>query len=81
MVTIDTERLCGGTPNPEKLGDYLAQARDEAGVGQEVTLTGQGPAWLHLALGHALRDRARKLIYVSPATGPVVIFDHTPLWL
>ncbi|SPE58794.1 conserved hypothetical protein [Verrucomicrobia bacterium] len=46
--------------------------------GAEVTLTGNGPVWLYLRLAHALHGRARKLLYDSPVTGPVEIFNHDP---
>jgi hypothetical protein len=39
-------------------------------------LTGAAPVWLYLKIAHALHDKARKLIYRSPVTGDVVIFDH-----
>ena len=41
-------------------------------------LTGQAPVWLYLKIAHALHGKAKKLIYDSPATGEVVIFDHDP---
>lgn len=41
-------------------------------------LTGPGPVWLYLRLAHILHGRARRLVYSSPVTGDVVIFDHDP---
>jgi hypothetical protein len=49
-----------------------------AGEGHEITLTGAAPVWLYLKIAHALHGKARKLIYSSPVTGEVVIFDHDP---
>jgi CRISPR-associated protein (Cas_csx3) len=49
-----------------------------AGEGNEVILTGPAPVWLYLKIAHALHGKARKLIYHSPVTGDVVIFDHDP---
>jgi hypothetical protein len=49
-----------------------------AGEGNTVVLTGQAPVWLYLKSAHALHGKARKLIYRSPVTGDVVIFDHSP---
>jgi hypothetical protein len=49
-----------------------------AGEGKEVILTGAAPVWLYLKISHALHGKARKLIYSSPVTGEVVIFDHDP---
>ncbi|WP_456339577.1 CRISPR-associated protein Csx3 [Fervidibacter sacchari] len=40
-------------------------------------LTGQAPVWLYLAVAHALHGKARRLLYTSPTTGEVLIFDHT----
>ncbi|MEW6419599.1 MAG: hypothetical protein AB1480_16045 [Nitrospirota bacterium] len=34
--------------------------------------------WLYLKIAHALHGKARKLIYRSPVTGNVVIFDLSP---
>jgi len=34
--------------------------------------------WLFMAVPHALHGKARKLVYRSPVTGDVVIFDHDP---
>ncbi|RLA95047.1 MAG: hypothetical protein DRG83_19050 [Deltaproteobacteria bacterium] len=42
-------------------------------------LTGQVPIWLYLAVAHALHGKAKKLVYDSPVTGEVVIFDHSPV--
>jgi len=48
------------------------------GKGNEVILTGAGPVRLYFKIAHALHGKARKLIYRSPVTGDVVIFDHSP---
>jgi len=77
-VVIDVKQLYGDVAKLDKLPEYVARAREQAGSGQEVTLTGQGPVWLYLAVAHALHGVARKLVYDSPVTGPVTIFDHTP---
>ncbi len=80
MVTIDVSQLYAdtGTAKLSRLPDYEAAALDQAGEGQVVKLTGAGPVWLYLRLAHALHGKALKLIYDSPATGEVVIFDHDP---
>ncbi len=41
-------------------------------------MTGQGPVWLYLKIAHALHGKARTLVYRSPVTGDVVVFDHSP---
>ena len=61
-----------------ELSSYIQKARDLAGNGNEVVLTGAGPVWLYLKIAHALHGKVRKLIYRSPVTGDVVIFDHSP---
>jgi hypothetical protein len=60
------------------LDTYIKQVREIAGEGNDVILTGQGPIWLYLKIAHALHGVARKLIYRSPVTGDVLIFDHSP---
>lgn len=64
-----------------KLADldiYVQQAKSLAGEGNEVVLTGAAPVWLYLKIAHALHGKARKLIYRSPVTGDILIFDHSP---
>ncbi len=78
MVTIDVKQLYGDTAKLDRLEEYVAKAKELAGMGQDVVLTGQGPVWLYLAVAHALHGVARKLVYDSPVTGQVVIFDHNP---
>lgn len=44
---------------------------------QDVTLTGAGPVWGHLAIAHALHGRARRLTYSAPnAPDGIRIFSH-----
>ena len=69
--TTDTARL-------SDLNTYIQKAKELAGEGNEVILTGAGPVWLYLKIAHALHGKARKLIYRSPVTGDVMIFDHSP---
>jgi len=78
VVTIDVKQLYGDTAKLDRLEEYVAKAKELAGMGQDVVLTGQGPVWLYLAVAHALHGVARKLVYDSPVTGQVVIFDHNP---
>ena len=78
MRVIDLETLYTGVAKLANLGDYQEKALSFAGEGNDVVLTGAGPVWLYLKIAHALHGRARKLIYRSPVTGDVVIFDHSP---
>lgn len=81
-VVIDIENLYkAGTTGPAKLSrldEYVKQAVNLAGEGNDVVLTGAGPVWLYLGIAHALHGKARRLVYRSPVTGDVVIFDHSP---
>ena len=79
-ITIDVATLYAGSDNA-KLSDlpmYEDKVREQAGNGNCVTLTGQGPIWLYLKIAHALHGTVTRLSYHSPVTGEVVIFDHSP---
>ena len=80
VITIDVSSLFGATETAKlsELHNYIQKAEALAGEGNDVVLTGAGPIWLYLKIAHALHGRARKLIYRSPVTGDVVIFDHSP---
>jgi len=80
-VIIEINLELFSNKRPAKLSDlpqYLMEAENKAGSGNEVILTGRAPIWLYLAVAHALHGKAKKLIYRSPVTGDVVIFDHNP---
>jgi hypothetical protein len=80
-ITLDISTLYAatGTARLSDLPTYEQQARDAVPPGAEVTLTGAGPVWLYLKIGHALHGRARRLFYDSPVTGNVLVFDHSPM--
>jgi hypothetical protein len=78
MITIDVSSLFSGTAKLSDLHLYEGNALDLAGTGEEVILTGAGPVWLYLRIAHALHGKAKRLVYRSPVTGDVVIFDHDP---
>ena len=80
MITIDISKLYSdeGTAKLSELESYVAKAVSLAGEGNDVLLTGAGPVWLYLKVAHALHGKATRLIYRSPVTGDVVIFDHSP---
>ena len=77
-ITIDVRSLYGETAKLRDLPEYIRQAQEIAGDGNAVTLTGGGPVWLYLAVAHGLHGKAKRLVYRSPVTGDVVIFDHDP---
>ncbi|HJW85120.1 MAG TPA: CRISPR-associated protein Csx3 [Candidatus Brocadiaceae bacterium] len=78
MSTIDLSSLFTDTAKLSDLPIYLDKTISLAGDGNEVILTGKAPVWLYLAVAHALHGKAKKLLYRSPVTGDVVIFDHNP---
>lgn len=78
MVIIELNRLYAETAKLAEIDSYLQQAKELAGDGNEVILTGAAPVWLYLKIAHALHGKARKLIYRSPVTGDLSIFDHSP---
>jgi hypothetical protein len=77
-ITIDLSTIYTSNAKLSELNLYIQKALSLAGEGNEVVLTGQAPVWLYLKIAHALHGKARKLIYRSPVTGDVVIFDHSP---
>lgn len=79
MITINVQELYGEKAKLDQLPEYVNKAKELAGSGQDVTLTGPGPVWLYLAVAHALHGLAKSLSYDSPVTGLVKIFDHNPL--
>jgi hypothetical protein len=77
-VNIDLGQFYSQTAKLSDLTLYIQKALELAGEGHDVILTGRAPVWLYLGVAHALHGRAKKLIYRSPVTGDVVIFDHDP---
>ncbi|OOP56379.1 MAG: hypothetical protein AYP45_09980 [Candidatus Brocadia carolinensis] len=67
-----------GTAKLSDLDRYIQKAKELAGEGNDVVLTGAGPVWLYLKIAHALHGKAKSLKYRSPVTGDVLIFDHNP---
>jgi len=76
-VVINLKELYGEVAKLDELLIYLERAKELAGEGNEVVLTGEAPIWFYLAVAHALHGKARRLLYTSPTTGEVLIFDHT----
>lgn len=75
---IDLSTFFSETAKLPDLPAYMENALSAAGEGNKIILTGKAPVWLYLAVAHALHGKAKKLIYRSPVTGDVVIFDHDP---
>lgn len=70
-------------PNTQHVADQLARAAVECLGGPwqpgmdrfDVTVTGAGPIWAWLKIGHALHAQAVRLTYAAP-NGTFVVFDH-----
>jgi hypothetical protein len=77
-VVIDLSSLFGEKAKLSDMDSYLQKAREQAGEGNTVILTGSAPIWLYLKIAHELHGKAKKLIYKSPVTGEIIIFDHNP---
>jgi len=78
VITIDVSALYDGKARLSELPEYVARAVELAGEGGHIRLTGAGPVWLYLKIAHALHGKAARLVYDSPASGEVLIFDHDP---
>ena len=78
MIIIDLSPFFDETAKLSELDSYIQKAVEMAGDGNEVILTGRAPVWLYLKVAHVLHGKVRKLMYRSPVTGDMVIFDHSP---
>lgn len=78
VIEVDLSMVYDGNAKVKDLDRYVNKVRELAGKGNDVVLTGQAPVWLYLKAAHILHGVARKLIYRSPVTGDLVIFDHNP---
>ena len=78
MITINLSTLYTETAKLSNLPTYEAEVLKQAGEGNDITLTGAAPVWLYLRIAHALHGKAKRLIYNSPVTGSVEIFNHNP---
>ncbi|MBI4378144.1 MAG: hypothetical protein HY578_03490 [Nitrospinae bacterium] len=77
-IHVDLSNFYTDTAKLSELDKYIQKAKELAGEGNNIILTGAAPVWLYLAVAHALHGKARKLIYRSPVTRDVLIFDHSP---
>lgn len=79
-MTLDLSTLYSDTGQAKlaRVSDYERAALLAVPPGSEVALTGHAPVWLYLRIAHALHGRARRLLYDSPVTGTVEIFNHDP---
>jgi len=77
-INVDLESIYHESAKLSALPDYISTVIGMVGEGKDVILTGKAPVWLYLVVAHALHGKAKKLVYRSPVTGDVVIFDHDP---
>ncbi len=77
-IILGINTLYTNTAKLSEIDLYIQKAQELAGEGNEVVLTGAAPVWLYLKIAHALHGKVRKLIYRSPVTGDITIFDHSP---
>ena len=77
-MTLDLATLyaASGTAKLADLPTYEARAKKLVPPWAEVTMTGPAPIWLYLRVAHSLHGWVKTLVYHSPVTGPVQIFDH-----
>ena len=75
---IDLSELFDENAKISELRGYISKILEQAGEGNEIIITGAAPVWLYLKAVHAIHGKARKLIYRSPVTGDITIFDHSP---
>jgi hypothetical protein len=77
-ITINLEEIISTQAKLNELDNYLRMVLELAGEGNDVIITGRAPVWLYLKVSHALHGKVRKLIYDSPVTGEIIIYDHNP---
>jgi len=77
-VTINVEELYGEKALVEKRNSYVTSALKKAGSSKEVILTGKGPVWVYLLIAKALHGKVSRLVYSSPTSGDIMIFDNLP---
>jgi hypothetical protein len=79
-MTVDLSRIYAPDRQAKiaKLDAYIRKVRRKLKPGSVVTLTGNAPVWLYLAVAHALHGGAKILYYESPVTGLVEVFNHDP---
>ena len=63
---------------PYWIGINPSRWNDDALMGMKLFSRGRRLFGYILRIAHALHGKAKRLIYRSPVTGDVVIFDHDP---
>ncbi len=78
MTIINLSSFFQENAKLDMLDYYKNKAVELAGQGNEVVLTGAAPVWMYLGIAHALHGKVKRLVYRSPVTGDVEIFNHDP---
>ncbi len=78
MIVLNLSTFFETNAKLDVLDDYVNQAVELAGQGNDVVLTGAAPVWMYLSIAHALHGKVKRLVYRSPVTGDVEIFNHDP---
>lgn len=78
MKIVDLSTLYQELAKIDNLPQYKEAAIEMADHGNEVVLTGPAPVWMYLGIAHALHGKVKRLVYRSPVTGDVEIFNHDP---
>ena len=78
MIKIDLSTLYSDTAKLRDLTTYESKVLAIAGEGHDIVLTGPAPVWLYLRIAHVLHGKAKTLVYRSPVTGDVEVFNHDP---
>ena len=60
---IDISQLFSERARLSELDAYIRKAKELAGDGNDVILTGVAPVWLYLKIAHALHGKAKSLKY------------------
>jgi hypothetical protein len=78
VIDISVFYAASGQAKMADLTAYEAQIKELVPPEEDAILTGAAPVWLYMRLAHTLHGRVRNLIYESPVTGPVEIFNRKP---
>ena len=76
ILDLSTLYAATGSARLADLPAYEARVKELVPPGSDVTMTGPAPIWLYLRVAHTLHGWVKGLVYDSPVTGPVQIFDH-----
>jgi len=76
-IEIDLSKVYQGNAKIGELEKYLTEVLEIAGSGNDIVLNWAGTDMALPKGCHALHGKARKLIYKSPVTSEITIFNHS----